>query len=448
MRFGTLKRHWERLGRRDPFWAVLTDPDKRGGRWDVTEFFRRGELEVDAVLARAQETGTAPAVRRRALDFGCGAGRLTQAMAAHFTQCDGVDISEPMLRIARQHNKFPDRCTYHLNAVPDLSLFSDASFDFVYSTLVLQHMAPRYSTRYITELVRVLVPGGLLVFQLPSHRSADVPPAEARQTPISGRLPHDAFRAALTAGVSSLSVKAGEQITIEVTAENRSTHPWPALPDALGRCQINVANHWLDEYGEVVQRDDGRCSFSWDVDPGARASAMLIVTAPADEGVYLLELDLVQEDVGWFGERASPTLRLPVMVGKGLDAPRRPPPIVPQDPLSFRARYPRAYQAMAASGVRDAYWKYRRGLDRVRTARDRAIVGVRDRFYLPRLLNYLPRLLNWLRRRDFMAGRMEMYCVPRAEVVSIVTAAGGRVTDVVEEWTPGYQSCRYWVRKD
>ena len=47
-----------------------------------------------------------------------------------------------------------------------------------------------------------------------------------------------------------------------------------------------------------------------------------------------------------------------------------------------------------------------------------------------------------------MAGRMEMYCVPRAEVVSIVTAAGGRVTDVVEEWTPGYQSCRYWVRKD
>ena len=78
---------------------------------------------------------------------------------------------------------------------------------------------------------------------------------------------------------------------------------------------------------------------------------------------------------------------------------------------------------------------------RIRSARDAVLVGVRDG------LN-LPRLMNWLRRRDFMTGRMEMYWVPRAEVISVVTAAGGRVTDVVEEWTPGYQSCRYWIRKD
>jgi SAM-dependent methyltransferase len=441
MRFGRLKRHWGRLGRRDPYWAVLTDPDKRGGRWDVTEFFRRGQLEIDAVLHRAQETGMAPASYRRALDFGCGAGRLTQAMAAHFSQCDGVDISKPMLRIARQHNRFPDRCTYHLNARPDLSLFADDSFDFVYSTLVLQHMAPRYSTRYIHELVRVLAPGGLLVFQLPSQRSTQEPPTEARQTRIHGRLPDDACRAALTTDVPSLSAGAGADVTIEVTAENRSPHPWPSLPDALGRYQINVANHWLDENGEVLQRDDGRCPLPWDVAPGARASAMLIMTAPAEDGVYQLELDLVQEDVGWFGDRGSPTLRVPVMVGKGRDAPKRPPPVVPEAPPTFRTTHPRAFHALSAIGVRDAYWSYRRGLDHVRRARDAAIVGIRDGLKLPRLM-------NWLRRRDFMTGRMEMHWVPRAEVVSIVTAAGGRVTEVIEEWTPGYQSCRYWIRKD
>jgi hypothetical protein len=72
----------------------------------------------------------------------------------------------------------------------------------------------------------------------------------------------------------------------------------------------------------------------------------------------------------------------------------------------------------------------------------RAIIGTRDRLYLPRLL-------NWLRRRtDFMSARMEMHCIPQADVVSIVAGAGGRVTEVDQEWTTGYQSCRYWVRKD
>ena len=302
-------------------------------------------------------------------------------------------------------------------------------------------MAPRYSTRYVHELVRVLAPGGLLVFQLPSQRSTQEPPAEARQTPIHGRLPDAACRAALTADASSLSVNAGADVTLEVTAENRSPHPWPALPDALGRYGINVANHWLDENGDVVQRDDGRCPLPWDVAPAARASAMLIMTAPAEDGVYQVELDLVQEDVGWFADRGSATLRVPVMVGLGRDTPKRPPPVVPPEPPTFRTKHPRAFRTLSAIGVRDVYWSYRRGLDRIRSARDAVIVGVRDG------LN-LPRLMNWLRRRDFMTGRMEMYWVPRAEVISVVTAAGGRVTDVVEEWTPGYQSCRYWIRKD
>jgi len=447
MRFGALKRHWGRLGGRDPYWAVLTDPDKRGGRWDIEEFFRSGAAEIDAVLARAERMGNAPAARRRALDFGCGVGRLTQAMAPHFTRCDGVDISKAMLRLAREHNRFPDRCIYHLNEAPDLALFETAAFDFVYSTLVLQHMAPRYSRRYIQELVRVLAPGGLLVFQVPSDRRAVKPPPGAQSTPVSDRLPAEAFRAHVAAAVTSLSAIAGEQVTVEVTVRNDSPHAWPALPDALGRRQIKVANHWLDEHGGLLQRDEARCPLPSDVAPGASAGALLVVTAPDADGVYLLELDLVQEDVGWFGERGSPTLRLPCIVG-GPDAPRRPPRVEPPEPASFRARYPRAFAVMSRIGVRDAYWAYRRGLDRVRLRRDRvllarnrAIVAIRDGFYLPRLL-------NWVRRRTDFTPRMEMHWIPRAEVGSIVPDAGGHVTHVDEEETTGYQSCRYWVRKD
>ena len=44
-----LKETWETFGQEDPLWAVLTDPSKRGGRWDVDEFFATGEREVEAL---------------------------------------------------------------------------------------------------------------------------------------------------------------------------------------------------------------------------------------------------------------------------------------------------------------------------------------------------------------------------------------------------------------
>jgi SAM-dependent methyltransferase len=445
MRFTSLRRHWERLGRNDPYWAVLTNPEKRGGRWDVAEFFRSGVDEIESVLDRATELGTAPA-RGRALDFGCGAGRLTQAMAQHFDACDGVDISTSMLQIARQHNRFADRCTYHLNPAPDLRLFPSGTFDFAYSTLVLQHMEPRYSMHYVGELLRVMAPAGLLVFQLPSQRSTLQPPAEARRTAIPGRMPREAFQAHLTSEQSSFSCAPGQTVTLNVIVENRSPHTWPCLPDSGGRRQITVGNHWLNDDHVVARRDDGRCPLPHDLPPGASTSVMLVVTAPKEDGVYELELDLVQEEVAWFSERGSSTLRLPCVVSGGV-APaaraRQPEAVAPQPPAPrepFRHRHPRAFAIMRATGVRDVYWAWRRAMDRVFTARDRAIVALRERLRVGRLV-------NWWRGKPF-AARMEMHCVPRAEVLSIVEGAGGRLVHVEEEWTPGFLSCRYWIVKD
>jgi len=257
MRLGALKRHWNRLGRRDPFWAVLTHSDKQDGGWDAGQFFGTGVEEIADVLRRATRLGLA-VPRCRALDFGCGVGRITQALAGEFEQCDGVDISNSMLEAARRHNRHPGRCVYHLNIAPDLALFADGRFSFVYSTLVLQHMEPRYSKVYIRELVRVLASDGLLVFQLPSHRAVHEPSSSGAQTPVSGRLPASAFKARLASEQLSLSVRAGEDITLKVTVENRSPCAWPALPDCRGRFQINLANHWLQENGDVLQRDDAR----------------------------------------------------------------------------------------------------------------------------------------------------------------------------------------------
>ena len=181
MQLEDLQRHWDRFGRDDPFWAILTEGSKREGRWSPDEFFAHGVEEVEYVITRARELGIEVG-RQRALDFGCGAGRLTQALCAHFDECDGVDIAVSMVELARRFNRHGARCRYHLNASADLGLFRDGTFDLVYSVLVLQHMPPALALAYIREFLRVLKPGGLLVFQLPSEPAGEERPSAAVAT--------------------------------------------------------------------------------------------------------------------------------------------------------------------------------------------------------------------------------------------------------------------------
>jgi len=155
---------WEGLARRDPLWAVLTAPEKRGNRWDEAEFFATGLQAVGGILRHVESLGLTLG-RGKALDFGCGVGRLTQALASHFDEVHGVDIAPSMVERARSYNRYGDRCTYHLNDRDDLSLFEDGVFDFVLSLITLQHMPPAHATRYVREFVRLLAPGGVMVVQ-------------------------------------------------------------------------------------------------------------------------------------------------------------------------------------------------------------------------------------------------------------------------------------------
>jgi ubiquinone/menaquinone biosynthesis C-methylase UbiE len=166
MDIGSLQRHWNRLGSSDPMWAILTDRGKRNGGWDRAEFFATGRDLIEEVLRDVAALNVS-FQRGRALDFGCGIGRLTQALAQHFQTIVGIDIAPSLIRQANEYNRVPDRCRYVLNSRDDLSVFGDREFDFVFSTIVLQHMHPRYAERYIAEFLRVLRPGGVAIFQIP-----------------------------------------------------------------------------------------------------------------------------------------------------------------------------------------------------------------------------------------------------------------------------------------
>ena len=163
-----LQRDWDSLGRKDPFWAILSCRKKKGNKWQEKEFFSTGISEIKGVMEHLDSVGVVVS-RRKALDFGCGAGRLTQALASYFAEVDGVDIAPSMIELANRYNRYNNKCRYHLNNKASLDLFPDDSFDLIYSDFTLQHIEPEFSKLYITEFVRVLAPSGLLIFEIPSH---------------------------------------------------------------------------------------------------------------------------------------------------------------------------------------------------------------------------------------------------------------------------------------
>lgn len=158
--------NWDKLGKDDPLWVILTDPAKKGGNWDPQEFFAIGEREIDEHVIGYLRSREINVARGAALDFGCGVGRLTQGLARHFEEVHGVDISPSMLEHARKFNRHGSKVHYHLNNTPRLADFADDSIDLIYSSITLQHIEPPHAKAFIQDFMRVLRPGGVAIFQI------------------------------------------------------------------------------------------------------------------------------------------------------------------------------------------------------------------------------------------------------------------------------------------
>jgi len=100
----------------------------------------------------------------RALDIGCGPGRMISRMQPYFQRVDGVDISAPLLKVARE--KHPNGQFFETNG-NDLGAAPSDSYNFAYSTIAFQHIAVNSIRKNIlSHLRRVLMPGGKFTIQL------------------------------------------------------------------------------------------------------------------------------------------------------------------------------------------------------------------------------------------------------------------------------------------
>ncbi len=163
---------WRLIAETDPYFGVLTEPRYQIGRIDASAldaFYADGRADVDFVLTRIR-AGVPDFRPIRALDLGCGTGRLALAMAAHAQDVVGLDIAPAMLAKARE--AAAARGVRNVEFVGGLE--AEHSFDWINSYIVFQHIPPERGYVILEDMVQRLVVGGVLSLQVTVFRDQNV----------------------------------------------------------------------------------------------------------------------------------------------------------------------------------------------------------------------------------------------------------------------------------
>ncbi|HET6891445.1 MAG TPA: hypothetical protein VFH31_10110 [Pyrinomonadaceae bacterium] len=140
---------------------------------------------------------------------------------------------------------------------------------------------------------------------------------QIKATQSGAALADNAYRAELNWSQTPPAVlRSGLRETVFVKVKNVSDVRWPVLGQADGKYRLSVGNHWLDGKDKIVINDDGRSPLPYDLGPQQEIDVPLTITTPQIPGDYVLEVDVVQEGVTWFGSKGSSTLKATIKVEK------------------------------------------------------------------------------------------------------------------------------------
>jgi 2-polyprenyl-3-methyl-5-hydroxy-6-metoxy-1,4-benzoquinol methylase len=229
--FQRYQEDWETNARIDAKWSVLTLAGKLGEGWDDRDFFDIGVREIAEVFRFMEKTGiraVGALPLARCLDFGCGVGRITQALAAQIPEAYGIDISDSMLRQAQAYANAAGKKNIRFVKSTSSDLATDLGrrdFDFVYTNITLQHLNNDLQREYIRQFSGILAPQGFAVFQIPSVRPRPTLAAKTWQT-LSSMKPRNLLsllRNSVKQGVLPWRIRMEMNILSEAEAEKVAT---------------------------------------------------------------------------------------------------------------------------------------------------------------------------------------------------------------------------------
>ena len=168
-----ISKEWVGFGERDPHWSVIVDDDFLMRNIDENEdrFYQSGRADIGWVLSTIRRNRP-NASFRNALDFGCGVGRLTLALAEHAEKATGIDISPPHLVWARKRAAETEIDNTHFKSISSIEdVEAERGFDLIISLIVLQHNPPPIMAKLFRALLQALSVGGIAVIQMPTYIS-------------------------------------------------------------------------------------------------------------------------------------------------------------------------------------------------------------------------------------------------------------------------------------
>jgi 2-polyprenyl-3-methyl-5-hydroxy-6-metoxy-1,4-benzoquinol methylase len=171
--FDHIQHNWQEMGDSDPYYSVLVAPEHFGAPSQevIHRFFQTGFGDVDRFLKTLERNDLHLPSHATCLEFGCGLGRITRALAPHFNNVVAVDISATHLALAEKHAREDGVQGIewtHLVSVDALDTLPQV--DAIFSLIVLQHNPPPVINRIVRQFARILKPGGIAYFQVPTYR--------------------------------------------------------------------------------------------------------------------------------------------------------------------------------------------------------------------------------------------------------------------------------------
>lgn len=149
---------WCNIGEFEPYFGVLSHERflrRNLTRETLAEFWLTGEHHMNECWNLIENYFGPNPKPKYALDFGCGVGRLTRAMASMAEHVCGVDVSSPMLEEAKRNDP-PANIEYTFD-IP-----SGVQIDWINSVIVFQHIPPERGYSLFHDLLSVAAPDALL----------------------------------------------------------------------------------------------------------------------------------------------------------------------------------------------------------------------------------------------------------------------------------------------